>query len=125
MQTFLRTCRGCPSLPKKQILNESITRIRLLRVGEMPMPNRFLKNRGLYVAVAARTGSAGVPSSPCGAAATVRFFINVFQGFGARLARVDMISKLLSRWPLFQQIRTGSDGTGSEAVSERTNSRAS
>ena len=27
---------------------------------------------------------------------------------------------LLSRWPLIQQIRTGTDGTGAEAMSERT-----
>ena len=31
-----------------------------------------------------------------------------------------MLKDLLSRWPLIQQIRTGSDGTGSEAWSERT-----
>lgn len=31
-----------------------------------------------------------------------------------------MLKALLSRWPLIQQIRTGSDGTGSEAMSQRT-----
>ncbi len=31
-----------------------------------------------------------------------------------------MIKGLLSRWPLLHQIRTGSDGTGAEAWSERT-----
>ena len=31
-----------------------------------------------------------------------------------------MLTELLSRWPLIQQIRTGSDGTGAEAMSERT-----
>jgi formate dehydrogenase major subunit len=31
-----------------------------------------------------------------------------------------MISKLLSRWPLIQQLKTGSDGTGPEAMSDRT-----
>jgi formate dehydrogenase major subunit len=31
-----------------------------------------------------------------------------------------MIRELLSRWPLIQQIRTGADGTGFEAMTERT-----
>ena len=31
-----------------------------------------------------------------------------------------MIKNLLSRWPLINQIRTGSDGTGVEAMSRRT-----
>jgi formate dehydrogenase major subunit len=31
-----------------------------------------------------------------------------------------MLKELLSRWPVIQQIRTGSDGTGPEAWSERT-----
>lgn len=31
-----------------------------------------------------------------------------------------MLKELLSRWPLIQQIRTGSDGTGPESWSERT-----
>ena len=31
-----------------------------------------------------------------------------------------MLNDLLSRWPLIQQIRNGSDGTGPEAMSERT-----
>lgn len=31
-----------------------------------------------------------------------------------------MLKALLSRWPLIHQIRTGSDGTGSEAMSQRT-----
>jgi len=31
-----------------------------------------------------------------------------------------MIGTFLSRWPLIQQLRTGSDGTGVEAMSERT-----
>jgi formate dehydrogenase major subunit len=31
-----------------------------------------------------------------------------------------VIKKLLSRWPLIQQIRNGSDGTGIEAMTERT-----
>jgi len=31
-----------------------------------------------------------------------------------------VINKLLSRWPVIQQIRTGSDGTGPEAMTERT-----
>jgi len=31
-----------------------------------------------------------------------------------------MIRRFLSRWPLIQQIRTGTDGTGIEAMSERT-----
>ncbi len=31
-----------------------------------------------------------------------------------------MLNDLLSRWPLIQQIKTGADGTGSEAMSERT-----
>ncbi len=31
-----------------------------------------------------------------------------------------MLNDLLSRWPLIQQIKTGVDGTGSEAMSERT-----
>ena len=33
-----------------------------------------------------------------------------------------MIKELLSRWPVIHQIRTGSDGTGAEAWSERTRS---
>jgi formate dehydrogenase major subunit len=31
-----------------------------------------------------------------------------------------MIGKLLERWPLLQQIRNGSDGTGLESMTERT-----
>lgn len=31
-----------------------------------------------------------------------------------------MLNDLLSRWPLITQIRTGADGTGAEAMSERT-----
>ena len=31
-----------------------------------------------------------------------------------------MLTQLLSRWPLIQQIKTGADGTGVEAMSERT-----
>jgi formate dehydrogenase major subunit len=31
-----------------------------------------------------------------------------------------VIGKLFSQWPLLQQIRTGSDGTGPEAMTERT-----
>ena len=31
-----------------------------------------------------------------------------------------MLQDLLSRWPVIQQIRTGSDGTGPEAMTERT-----
>ena len=31
-----------------------------------------------------------------------------------------MIRKLLSRWPLIQQLRTGCDGTGVEAMTDRT-----
>ena len=31
-----------------------------------------------------------------------------------------MLRKLLSRWPLIQQIRTGADGTGPEVMSEQT-----
>jgi formate dehydrogenase major subunit len=31
-----------------------------------------------------------------------------------------VIKDLLSRWPVIRQIQTGSDGTGSEAMSERT-----
>lgn len=31
-----------------------------------------------------------------------------------------MLKDLLSRWPLIQQIRTGADGTGPEAMSRRT-----
>lgn len=31
-----------------------------------------------------------------------------------------MIKKLLQRWPLVRQIQTGGDGTGAEAMSERT-----
>lgn len=31
-----------------------------------------------------------------------------------------MVFRFLSRWPLIQQLRTGADGTGSEAMSERT-----
>src|SRR5580692_11506658 len=31
-----------------------------------------------------------------------------------------MIKELLSRWPLIQQIRSGADGTGPEAMSART-----
>ena len=31
-----------------------------------------------------------------------------------------MLGDLLSRWPLLQQIRTGTDGTGPEAMSQRT-----
>lgn len=31
-----------------------------------------------------------------------------------------MLKDLLSRWPLIQQIKTGADGTGAEAMSERT-----
>ncbi len=31
-----------------------------------------------------------------------------------------MLKNLLSRWPLIQQIRTGADGTGPEAMSKRT-----
>jgi formate dehydrogenase major subunit len=33
-----------------------------------------------------------------------------------------MIKKLLENWPLLRQIRTGTDGTGPEAMSQRTNS---
>jgi len=43
-----------------------------------------------------------------------------FNRVGTRLPGVDMISKLLSRWPLIQQLKTGSDGTGPEAMSDRT-----
>ena len=31
-----------------------------------------------------------------------------------------MLTELLSRWPLIQQIKTGADGTGVESMSERT-----
>ncbi len=31
-----------------------------------------------------------------------------------------MLNRLFSRWPLIQQIKTGADGTGPEAMSERT-----
>ncbi len=31
-----------------------------------------------------------------------------------------MITKLLTRWPLIQQLRTGADGTGVEAMTDRT-----
>src|SRR5579884_3478807 len=31
-----------------------------------------------------------------------------------------MLKDLLSRWPLIQQLRTGADGTGPEAMSEHT-----
>ncbi len=31
-----------------------------------------------------------------------------------------MLKDLLLRWPLIQQILTGADGTGAEAMSERT-----
>jgi formate dehydrogenase major subunit len=31
-----------------------------------------------------------------------------------------VLNDLLSRWPLIQQIKTGADGTGAEAMSERT-----
>ena len=31
-----------------------------------------------------------------------------------------MFRELLSRWPVVKQIRTGGDGTGAEAMSERT-----
>jgi len=31
-----------------------------------------------------------------------------------------MIRELLSRWPLIQQLRTGADGTGAEAMTDRT-----
>ena len=31
-----------------------------------------------------------------------------------------MLRSLLSRWPLIEQIRTGADGTGPEAMSQRT-----
>ena len=31
-----------------------------------------------------------------------------------------MISKLLNRWPLIQQLRNGTDGTGPESMSDRT-----
>ncbi len=31
-----------------------------------------------------------------------------------------MLTDLLSRWPLIQQIKTGADGTGVEAMSEKT-----
>ena len=31
-----------------------------------------------------------------------------------------MLKQLLSRWPLIQQIQTGADGTGPEAMTERT-----
>jgi formate dehydrogenase major subunit len=31
-----------------------------------------------------------------------------------------VLTELLSRWPLIQQIKTGADGTGVEAMSERT-----
>jgi formate dehydrogenase major subunit len=31
-----------------------------------------------------------------------------------------VLTELLSRWPLIQQIKTGADGTGQEAMSERT-----
>ncbi len=33
-----------------------------------------------------------------------------------------MLKDLLSRWPVIKQIQTGSDGTGPEAMSERTHS---
>src|SRR5436309_13120413 len=32
----------------------------------------------------------------------------------------SLLTDLLSRWPLIQQLRTGADGTGSEAMSEHT-----
>lgn len=31
-----------------------------------------------------------------------------------------MLKKLLSQWPLVQQVRTGADGTGAEVMTERT-----
>ena len=31
-----------------------------------------------------------------------------------------MIREFLSRWPLIQQLRTGADGTGAEAMTDRT-----
>ena len=31
-----------------------------------------------------------------------------------------MLTNLLSRWPLFQQIKTGGNGNGVESMSERT-----
>jgi hypothetical protein len=51
-----------PEFARKQILNESITRIRLFEAGAMPMHNRFLANCGLNLVVAARTGGAGAPA---------------------------------------------------------------
>src|SRR5215472_16648707 len=36
------------------------------------------------------------------------------------LQRQALLTDLLSRWPLIQQIRTGADGTGPESYSERT-----
>src|SRR5207249_3173299 len=34
--------------------------------------------------------------------------------------RQAVLNDLLSRWPLIQQIKTGADGTGTEAMSEQT-----
>ena len=31
-----------------------------------------------------------------------------------------MLAELLLKWPLIRQLRTGADGTGAEAMSERT-----
>ena len=36
----------------------------------------------------------------------------------------DLIRKLVESWPLLRQIRTGADGTGAEAMSDRTRSLA-
>ena len=34
--------------------------------------------------------------------------------------RLNVLRNLLSRWPLIEQIRTGTDGTGAESMSDRT-----
>jgi len=55
------------------------------------------------------TSSATRDSKRCG--------LSRFTTYSAELA---VLKDLLSRWPLIQQIQTGADGTGPEAMSERT-----
>ena len=43
----------------------------------------------------------------------------------AALGEFPVFKDILARWPLLQQIRTGSDGTGAEAMTQRTRDLAS
>lgn len=62
---------------------------------------------------------------PPGFSRFAKGLVNSESGFSVNCCRYDskeqpMIGKFLSRWPLIQQIRTGANGTGVEAMTDRT-----